>query len=216
MASLIALDAKKPASRWLIGLLAFALMVTLFNLGRVPLFDEDEGEYAEVAVEMAHSGDFITPTLNGQPFFEKPILAFWLQAPLVQVLGVHAWVFRLPSAVACLLWVVLLIRFGRRYLDRETGWAAGLFCATALGVVVSGEAAAMDGVLSLLVAAAGFDIYRAWESDNRHARWRVFLWMALGFLAKGPIAIVVPLLLSFMFYALQGSLGRWWRAAFDP
>ncbi len=197
-------------------MLALALIITLLNLGRIPLFDEDEGEYAEVAVEMAHSGDFITPTLNGQPFFEKPILAFWLQAPLVQVFGVHAWVFRLPSAVACLLWVALLIRFGRRVMDRETGWAAGLFCATAIGVVVSGEAAAMDGVLSLLVAAAGFDIYRAWASDDRHARWRVFLWMALGFLAKGPIAIVVPLLVSFIFYAMQGSLGRWFRAAFNP
>ena len=216
MASLTAFDSKKPAPRWLIGLLAFALMVTLFNLGRVPLFDEDEGEYAEVAVEMAHSGDFITPTLNGHPFFEKPILAFWLQAPLVQLFGVHAWVFRLPSAVACLLWVALLIRFGARYFNRDTGWVAGLFCATAVGVVVSGEAAAMDGVLSLLIAAAGFDIYRAWESDDRQARWRVFLWMALGFLAKGPIAIVVPLLLSFIFYALQGSLGRWLRAAFNP
>jgi 4-amino-4-deoxy-L-arabinose transferase-like glycosyltransferase len=200
----------------LIGLLAFALLITLFNLGRVPLFDEDEGEYAEVAVEMAHSGDFITPTLNGQPFFEKPILAFWLQAPLVQGLGVHAWVFRLPSAVACLLWVALLVRFGARFFDRETGWVAGLFCATSIGVVVSGEAAAMDGVLSLLITAAGFDIYRAWASDDRHARWRVFLWMALGFLAKGPVAVVVPLLLSFIFYAMQGSLGRWWRAAFNP
>ncbi len=209
-------DSQKPASRWLIGLLAFALLVTLFNLGRVPLFDEDEGEYAEVAVEMAHSGDFITPTLNGQPFFEKPILAFWLQAPLVQVFGVHAWVFRLPSAVACLLWVALLIRFGGRFFNRETGWVAGLFCATSIGVVVSGEAAAMDGVLSLLIAAAGFDVYRAWALDDRHARWRVYLWMALGFLAKGPIAVVVPLLLSFIFYAMQGGLGRWLRAAFNP
>src|SRR5487761_2632713 len=216
MASLIALDAKKPASRWLIGLLAFALMVTLFNLGRLPLFDEDEGEYAQVAVEMANSGNFITPTLNGQPFFEKPILTFWLQAPLVQAFGVHAGVFRLPSALACLGWMLLLVQFGRRFFGEEAGWLAGVLCATSLGVVVSGHAGAMDGVLSLLVAAAGFDIYRAWESDNRHARWRVFLWMALGFLAKGPIAIVVPLLLSFMFYALQGSLGRWWRAAFDP
>jgi 4-amino-4-deoxy-L-arabinose transferase-like glycosyltransferase len=216
MASLTHPDSNKPASRWLIGLLAFALLITLFNLGRVPLFDEDEGEYAEVAVEMAHSGDFITPTLNGQPFFEKPILAFWLQAPLVQVFGVHAWVFRLPSAVACLLWVALLVRFGGRFFNRETGWVAGLFCATSIGVVVSAEAAAMDGVLSLLIAAAGFDIYKAWALDDRHARWRVFLWMALGFLAKGPIAIVVPLLLSFVFYATQGSLGRWWRAAFNP
>ncbi len=216
MASLTAPNSHKPVSRWLIGVLVLALGITLFNLGRIPLFDEDEGEYAEVAVEMAHSGDFITPTLNGKPFFEKPILAFWLQAPLVQGFGVHEWVFRLPSAVACLLWVVLLIRFGRQFIDTEAGWAAGLLCATSIGVIISGQAAAMDGVLSLLIAAAGFDIFRAWKSGDRHAQWRVFLWMALGFLAKGPIALVVPALVSFIFYAMQGSVRRWFKAALNP
>lgn len=216
------IDAAKPvtpASRWLVGMLAVAFVITLLSFGHVPLFDEDEGEYAEVAVEMAHSGDFITPTLNGQPFFEKPILAFWLQAPLVQVFGVHAWVFRLPSVVACALWAWALFLFGRRVWDGETGWFAALLCTTSMGVVVSAGAAAMDGVLCLLMALAGFDIFRAWQDEGRQEPGiprRVFLWMALGFLAKGPVAVVVPLFASLLFYAVQGSLGRWFRAALDP
>ncbi len=207
------------APRWLIGALLLSLAVTWFSFGHVPLFDEDEGEYAEVAVEMARSGDFITPTLNGQPFFEKPILAFWLQAPLVKAFGSHAWVFRLPSVLACLLWVWALVRFGRRAWDAETGWFAGFICATSIGVVVSAGAAAMDGVLCLLVALAGFDIFRAWQEDSPAGRWaarRAFLWMALGFLAKGPVAVVVPFLLSLSFFVLQGSFLRWLRAVFDP
>lgn len=55
--------------RRLKGLWVLALLTTWLALVQLPLFDEDEGEYGEVAVEMAHSGDFITPTLNGQPFF---------------------------------------------------------------------------------------------------------------------------------------------------
>ncbi len=197
-------------------MLLLALVVTWVSFGHIPLFDEDEGEYAEVAVEMARSGDFVTPTLNGQAFFEKPILAFWLEAPLVQALGVHAWVFRLPSLLACLLWVLLLVRFGRREWGETAGWAAGFFCATALGVIVSADAAAMDGVLCLFVTAAGFDIYKAWKTSDRRAEWRVFLWMALGFLAKGPVAVVVPLLVSFLFYLSQRELARWLKSAFNP
>ncbi|MDE2343416.1 MAG: glycosyltransferase family 39 protein [Betaproteobacteria bacterium] len=215
-------DATKPdktVPRWLIGALLLAFAITWLSFGHVPLFDEDEGEYAEVAVEMARSGDFITPTLNGQPFFEKPILAFWLQAPLAAAFGSHAWVFRLPSLIACLLWVVVLVRFGRRAWDAETGWFAGFLCATSIGVVVSAGAAAMDGVLCLLLALAGFDIFRAWQDESPASRWagrRAFLWMALGFLAKGPVAIVVPFLLSLSFYTLQGNFLRWLRAVFDP
>lgn len=204
------------SSRWLVGILLLAVLVTFVNLGRLPLFDEDEGEYAQVAVEMANSGNFITPTLNGQPFFEKPILTFWLQAPLVQAFGVHAGVFRLPSALACLGWMLLLVQFGRRFFGEEAGWLAGVLCATSLGVVVSGHAGAMDGVLSLLVAAAGFDIYRAWVDQSRWAQWRVYVWMALGLLAKGPVAVIIPFLVSGFFYASQRDLNRWLRALINP
>ncbi len=208
----------KVHANWLKGAWLLALLFSLYTAFGLPLFDEDEGEYAEVAVEMAHSGDYITPTLNGQAFYEKPILAFWLQAPLVHVLGVHAGVFRLPSLLACILWSWLLLRFARQQegWDDTTGWLAGFFCLSSLGVVVSAEAAAMEGVLSLLICAACFDIYRCWVSGSPWARRRVYLWMALGFLAKGPIAVVIPLLVSLIFFVSQGGLKQWFRSVIDP
>ncbi|NDU86521.1 MAG: glycosyltransferase family 39 protein [Ferrovum sp.] len=202
--------------RWLFWLLVLALGATWLTLFQLPLFDEDEGEYAEVAVEMAHSGDFITPTLNGQAFFEKPILAFWLQAPLVDLWGAHAWVFRLPSLLACLLWIIVLGRFARQHWGEEAGMLASLLCLTSLGVTVSAHAAAMDGVLCLLITLAQLDIYRSWKNADRSAERRVFLWMALGFLAKGPVAVAVPLLTSLLFYGIQRQWPRWFRAAFNP
>ncbi len=202
--------------RWLKGAWLLALLLSLYTVFGLPLFDEDEGEYAEVAVEMAHSGDYITPTLNGQAFYEKPVLAFWLQAPLVRVLGVHAGVFRLPSLLACVLWSLILLRFGKQQGDETTAWFAAFLCVTSLGVVVSAQAAAMDGVLSLLMSAACFDIYRYWLSGALWARRRVYLWMALGFLAKGPIAVVVPLAVSLIFFLSQKDLKRWLMALADP
>ncbi len=192
--------------------LLLILILTWVAMTRLPLFDEDEGEYAEVAVEMAHSHDFITPTLNGSPFYEKPILAFWLEAPLVNVFGAHPWVFRLPSEIACLLWLWIIMRFSREFLHTNTGQLAQLFCASSLGVVVSAQAAAMDGVLSALIAAALFDIYRYFKTERSKLIPRVYLWMALGFLAKGPIAVVIPLLGSFLFFLTEKKLSLWFRA----
>jgi 4-amino-4-deoxy-L-arabinose transferase-like glycosyltransferase len=201
------------------GLLRLLILVALINfMGTIslPLFDEDEGEYAEVAVEMAASGNFISPTLNGQPFFEKPILAFWLQAPLVRLMGPQEWVFRAPSYLACLAWFWVILRFGRRHWGREQGALAAIFCATSLGVVVSAQAAAMDGVLCLLISLTCFDIYESWQRQSNARVWRVYLWMALGFLAKGPIAVLVPLLVSGLFYFLEGDVRRWLGAVFHP
>ncbi len=196
--------------------LVMALFMLWTALAQLPLFDEDEGEYAEVAVEMAHSGDVITPTLNGVAFFEKPILAFWLESPLVHALGVHPWVFRLPSLIACLIWFLVIAQFARRqWHDEETALLAAILTATSLSVVVSAHAAAMDGILCLLTTLALLDIYKVWESDDRRANWRVFIWMGLGFLAKGPIAVVIPLVTSLLFYLMQGEGRRWLKGAFN-
>ena len=76
--------------------------------------DEDEGEYAEVTAEMVASGQFLAPTLNGHPFYEKPILLFWLQAPWVAAFGPLPWAFRAPSLALTAIWVLVLADWSRR------------------------------------------------------------------------------------------------------
>ena len=76
----------------------------------------DEGRYAEIAREMAVSGDWVTPRLNDLKYFEKPPLQYWLGAATFDALGVNEWTARLPTAVAGFL-AVLAVGF--------TGGAAG-------------------------------------------------------------------------------------------
>src|SRR5574343_240224 len=79
--------------------LAVALLY-LLRLGAAPLFDVDEGAFAEATRELLASGDWGHTTLNGTDRFDKPIGVYWLQAIAVAVFGVNEWAVRLPSALA--------------------------------------------------------------------------------------------------------------------
>ncbi|TNC91694.1 MAG: glycosyltransferase, partial [Thalassolituus sp.] len=83
---------------------AVAAVITL-NLNGFLLFDHDEGAFSEATRGMFERGDFITTWLNDRVRFDKPILIYWLQAASVWAFGTEIWAFRLPSALAGILWV---------------------------------------------------------------------------------------------------------------
>jgi len=70
-----------------------------FALGNRALWHPDEGRYVEIPREMAQSGDYITPRLNGVKYFEKPVLFYWLQAGSIKVFGLSEWAMRLWPAI---------------------------------------------------------------------------------------------------------------------
>lgn len=198
-------------------LLALATAVSfLLNLGGAPLFDLDEGAFSEATREMFVRGDFISPYVNGVPRFDKPVLIHWLQAASMAVFGPTPFAFRLPSALAATGWVLLVYGFVARVMDRDTALRAALMVATALGVVVIGRAATADALLNLWLVAAMFGIYLYFL--ERRTRWILLTHaaMGLGFLTKGPIALLVPGAVGLLFFALQRELPALWRAAFHP
>lgn len=150
------------------------------------LFDLDEGFYGAVAVEMNRRGEWITPFYNGQPWFEKPILLYWLAKPSIALFGI--WFGpRLPSILATIATYCLTGWFTKRHY----GPAAAVFSVLALGssllIVGVGRMMLTDPLLNLCMAAAFFTF---WESLDGDPRWRLATAAALGFgvLAKGPIA----------------------------
>jgi len=202
-------------------LLAAAVWLGLFfRLGAFPLFDVDEGAFGEATREMLARGDYVSTWLNGLPRFDKPILAYWLQAASLQLFGADEFALRLPSALAGGAWIAALLAFGQRVLDRDGAWAAAFIAATTAGVNVIGRGAIADALLNLFLALAMFDLYRVFAAPDDAAaavpRRRVYLWMALGLLAKGPVALLVPGAASALAFGLHGGLGRWWRGVRDP
>jgi 4-amino-4-deoxy-L-arabinose transferase-like glycosyltransferase len=198
-------------------LLAFVIFLGFFyNLGGFPLFDVDEGAFSEATREMLERRDYLTTYLNGNLRFDKPILVYWLQAISVALLGPGEFAFRLPSALASVGWVAAILIFARQQADRATGFAAALIAATTLGLCVIGRAATADALLNLFLVLAMFDIYRYVEKPLAKYRYRAYLWMALGTLTKGPVALLIPFAVSAIAFALQGKFRLWRKAATDP
>jgi 4-amino-4-deoxy-L-arabinose transferase-like glycosyltransferase len=208
----------QPSSNFTLRLLVlFAVAVSFYlNLHAVPLFDLDEGAFSEATREMFVRGDFISTYLDGNPRYDKPILIYWLQAISVFVFGFNEFGFRLPSAIAATLWVLAVFWFVRRVRDERTGLMAAIITATALEVSVMAKAATADALLNLFIAGSLFCIYLYWKERERRWLLLTFALIGLGFLTKGPVSVLVPLSVSFLFFAFSKELKTWFKVVFNP
>jgi 4-amino-4-deoxy-L-arabinose transferase-like glycosyltransferase len=201
-------------SPWLLA--AVVGLAFFWQLGAVPLYDLDEGAFTEATREMLAGGNFITPHRDGEPRYDKPVLIYWLQAASVSLLGLNELALRLPSALAATLWVLALWRFVRERLDGATATVAGLVMALSLEIGIIGKAAVADAVLNLFIALAFFDIYRHRLAPQPGLLLRVYLWLGLGFLTKGPVAVFFPVLVSLLYFLSQRELRAWLAAVLAP
>ncbi len=94
-----------------------------------PLLLPDEGRYVGVAWHMLASGDYLTPRLDGLPFFHKPPLFYWLTAASLSVFGDNAWAGRLCSVLAATALVTVFYVFLRRYASGRAAGRAALILA---------------------------------------------------------------------------------------
>jgi len=178
----------------------FLCLIGLGILGTwVPLFDLDEGAFLEATRELLHGGHWAATTLDGEPRYDKPILSYWLQALALTVGNLAPnWlpieiIGRLPSIVAGALWALVLGRFVREVTGKDhLGLFVALAVATTLGTLVISRAATADALLNLWLALLFTDIARYLARPSTTLQLRVFLWLALGLLTKGPVAFLIP------------------------
>lgn len=212
-----AIPPASSTSQRALAVLALAAVVVSFFLllGRAPLFDVDEGAFSQATLEMFQRGDYLSTYLNGRPRYDKPILVYWLQAAAVAGFGVSEFAFRLPSALCASMWALLTFLFARRCFGQERGLLAAAMLATSLGVYVIGRAATADALLNALIAASMFAAWLHLETGRRGWLYATFAAIGLGFLAKGPVAILVPLAVTLLFCLLRRDFKTWARAVFD-
>ena len=187
-----------------------------FQLGSVPLFDLDEGAFSEATREMILSGNYLTTYLNGELRFDKPILIYWFQAASVHLFGLNEFALRLPSALAATLWAGVLYLFTKRFFGIKTAVTATFMMTTALQISIISKAAIADALLNLFIAASMFGIYLYYATRDKRYLYGVFVLIGLGALTKGPVAVMIPLAVSFIFFALKRELGFWLKTVFNP
>lgn len=135
--------------------------------------------------------DWIVPTFNGGPRYDKPPLVYWMQIVCYRLLGDNEFAARLPAALCMGAIVVVLALWGSALASRATGYLAALIFVTCLQVFVHGRAAVADPPMILFVVVAAWSGWEwLWASEKRVPALCFWGALALGFLAKGPIAWV--------------------------
>jgi 4-amino-4-deoxy-L-arabinose transferase-like glycosyltransferase len=193
-------------------LVVVTAVVTLPGLGRVSLWDVDEGVNAQAAREMLEADTWIVPTFNYALRTAKPVLLYWLQRLSYTLWGISEWSARWPSVCCALVAVLLCYELGRRLWERWTGlWSGGLL-ATAVQFVVLARAATPDAPLLLFTVLTYYTMWRGLEHSS--SRWWLVTGSACGLavLTKGPIGVVLPGAVGLLYVIWQ----RQWRLLGNP
>ena len=193
-------------------LLALVTALLLFRLGAAPLIGPDEPRYTRVAVEMHRRGDWILPTLQGQPWLEKPALYYWMAGAAFSIFGETEAAARLPSVLAAVALTGLTALVGARLYGGAAGLHAGFILGTSLLTFAYGRAAAMDILLAATVSASiGLVGLRLVGIAGPMAVIAAGACAGLALLAKGPLGALLPSLVALAYLAAAPDRGQSWR-----
>jgi 4-amino-4-deoxy-L-arabinose transferase-like glycosyltransferase len=173
-----------------------------FGLGAFGLVGADEPRYAQIAREMFARHDWIVPTLNGAPWLEKPVLLYWKVMNSYSLFGVHDWAARIPSAVHATTLVLAIFFFMRRFrfggeLD------AALITASSAGMIGFARGASTDMLISAPFALAMLSWWTWHETGKKLWLAGFYVLLAVGALAKGPVAPALAVLVVAAYAVLR-------------
>jgi 4-amino-4-deoxy-L-arabinose transferase-like glycosyltransferase len=167
-----------------------------FMLGNRPLSVPDEGRYVEISREMAVTGNFLTPRLNGVKYFEKPALFYWIEAFSIKLFGLNEFTLRLWPALFALFGCLALAVAGARLFGRLTGLLGAVVLATSLLYYGLSRAIILDMPVSILLTLALLSFlvgtHEAPGLKRRLYMWGLYAFAALAVLTKGLIGIFIP------------------------
>lgn len=200
---------KKIAGRWpRIVFWAFAAGMLLYGLWINHLW-ASEDRWAEIAREMLLTGDWFHPAINGEVYFDKPLLSYWPIVILAKICGVlNEFIVRLPSALSALIALYCTRYLAEKLWNKRVANAAGWLLLTSLGFLFWGRTAAADmmNLTAVIMAVAWF------FHCKDHAKFHHYLifWIICfgGALTKGLPALVIPPFLVIAYLYMSGELKR--------
>ncbi|MGP4845770.1 ArnT family glycosyltransferase [Marinobacter sp. 1Y8] len=198
----------KRVNPWL-WLLAAVLLSRLISMALFPLVDTTEPRYAEIARLMATTGDWITPWFSpGVPFWGKPPLSFWAQAAAIKAFGTSEFALRLPSWLCTLAMLWLTGWYAKVVYGAQVARWSAIILATMALTFISAGAVMTDPFLALGTTLSLVSFGMVIAGHQRYWRWLFFAGLAIGLLAKGPLALVLsgtPIALWLLWPAWRGN-----------
>ena len=193
----------------------FCAFLFFYGLGQFGLIGADEPRYAQVAREMLERSDWIKPVLGGQAWLEKPPLYYWQAMLAYSVFGVSDVAARIPAAIDATVLVIAVYLFFRRF-RRGVEVDAALITASCAGIIGYARAASMDMTLAAAFS-IGMLAWWAWrEAEKRTYLALFYVSMALGMLAKGPVAPFLAAAVIMMFALGTREARLVWKTLWLP
>ena len=193
---------RRVSARWLSALQwgAIAWIVVFWRLGEATLLDPDEAHYAELTREMLHTGSWLVPILDGQPFIDKPVFFHWLQGASFLLLGETEFAARLPAALAGLGLMAMTRWIGRALFSAEVGTLGAVMFAVIPATYALSSIAVFDMLFGLFLFGAVGCLAVAAKASSGRLELAAYALLTLAIMTKGPVALVlVGLLLAAAF-----------------
>jgi 4-amino-4-deoxy-L-arabinose transferase-like glycosyltransferase len=181
-----------------------------------PMFDPDEGRYAEIPREMAASGDWLTPRFDGLKYFEKPPLQYWATAAAYSVFGISEWTSRLWTVGLAFACLPMVFGWTRRLYGRNAALAAVVALCVSPYFGIVGHLDLLDAGFSFWLTGAVFAFTLAQTAEvgsREERRWMLTAWVAaaLAILSKGIVVGVLTGASLIVYSCIERDIRPWKR-----
>ena len=186
-------------------LLIFVLGAVLFFLGNssIMITDPVESNYTLTAKEMLFSGDFISPRIYGNYWYDKPVFFYWELIAAFSAFGINEFAARFFPAVFGIIGLFMTYWFARRIYDAKTGVLASLILGTSFEYWLISKTVITDLTLFVFFNAVLVFFYIAYTGRNKNWYYLCYVASALAVLTKGPIGILLPGFIVTVFICLR-------------
>lgn len=202
----------KPVQKHpILTLLFLSLLLFLVGNQSLPITDTAESNYALTSKEMVLSGDWMSPQIYGNYWYDKPIFYYWLLSSSFAVFGFNEFAARLPAALFGTANVLFIYWFTGKAFSKKAALPAALIFLSSLETWLLSKAIITDSTLFFFMSASVAFFYLGYM-ENRNYYYLCYVFAGLATLTKGPIGILLPGLACFLFLIYQKNVKEILRA----
>ena len=187
-------------------LAVLCVMLYFIGNGLLAVTDPVEVNYTETAKEMLAAGDWFSPRIYGKYWYDKPVFFYWELLTAFKLFGISDFAARFFPAIFATVGVYLAYFFGKYLYDVKTGFVSALILATSVEYWYLGHAVITDGTLFVTVSSCLMAFYLAYDTGKDRFLYVSGVMAALAVLTKGPVGVLLPGLIVFVFLLWQRNV----------
>ncbi len=189
-----------------LALTIYIVFLLFFKLGDTYLTNWDEAWYGDISRNMMRSGNLVTPIFNREPFFDKPPLYFWLTAFSFRMFGVSEFSQRFFSALSGVGTGILVYCLARLLANSYGGFISVFVLFSSVGFLYRARTGNLDTLLTFFILLSVVSFYKGYLKKSN--KWFLLFGISigLGFLAKGVVSFLFPLVASLYLLLLKDMI----------